>query len=569
MPQDPRNLSRGARPRCSPSPNKMAYEVLARKWRPARFDQVVGQEAVTRTLSNALVSGRVAHAFLFSGVRGVGKTTTARILAKCLNCHQGISAEPCDECVSCTEIAEARSVDVQEVDAASNTGVDNIREIRESVRYGTSRDRHKIFIIDEVHMLSKGAFNALLKTLEEPPPHVKFILCTTEMHRIPVTITSRCQQHDFKPIAFATIFERLRLICEKEGVQISDFGLHAVAEAAKGSMRDAQSVLDKMVALGGNSVGDEDVSALLGLVDEKVLGSLVAAIAERNRESLLARIQQVADEGIGAIELCHKLLEHVRNLLVAKVAGWDTGLIHIGESHKDEFLRQAKLFSRLDLLRFYDLLAQVSTDLRLHPHPAVHLEMALMKLVELAGLPELEEVIGRLNSGSLEPAPVVSSVATAKSAAAPETSVPVEKKTPAGFAQGRSPEKQATREAPPDSKPSGGSLEEQLIARLQQNHVALHSLLEHASRIGFSPESLKVEFPSTERSFFKMVDTPETRNLLTELCAKICGSEPSVEISIREGSRRKQESDPTEDSKVQQFLEVFPGKISVERLTKK
>ena len=236
---------------------------------------MVGQEAVTRTLKNAIAHDRVAHAFLFSGVRGVGKTSSARILAMALNCQQGLSQDPCGECDSCHEIAASNSVDVLEIDAASNTGIDSIREIRESVRYQAARDRFKIFIIDEVHMLSKGAFNALLKTLEEPPSHVKFVLATTEFHKIPETIASRCQHFEFKRIPFSIIVQRLRQICDEEKAEVSDYALQAVASAAQGSMRDGLSALDRILAFAGSAVVDKDVMSLLGVLDDRVVVELI------------------------------------------------------------------------------------------------------------------------------------------------------------------------------------------------------------------------------------------------------------------------------------------------------
>src|SRR5438445_11392368 len=247
----------------------MSYQVLARKWRPKTFEQVVGQETVTRTLQNALSSGRIGHAFLLSGARGVGKTTTARILAKALNCGKtdAPTATPCDECSSCTEIAGGTSLDVHEIDGATNNGVEQVRELRESARYNPARDRYKVWIIDEVHMLSTGAFNALLKTLEEPPPRVKFIFATTEYHKIPDTILSRCQQYDFRLIPARELVAHLRQVADGEAVQVSDETLGRLARAAEGSVRDALSLFDQVLSFSGNEVRDEDLGALLGLID--------------------------------------------------------------------------------------------------------------------------------------------------------------------------------------------------------------------------------------------------------------------------------------------------------------
>lgn len=394
----------------------MSYQVIARKWRPQNFNDMVGQDTVARTLQNALKSGRIAHAFLFSGVRGVGKTTTARILAKALNCHEGVSENPCGECVSCEEITAGNSVDVQEIDAASNRGIDNIRDLRESARYGTARDRFKIYIVDEVHMLTNEAFNALLKTLEEPPAHVKFILATTEYHKIPTTITSRCQKYEFKPMPFAAIFDRLKLITESEGVKISDYALGAVTSVAQGSMRDAQSALDQLIAFGGAEIHDEDVRALLGIVDQKVVWDLVDSVAERDREKLITGMHDLIGTGLSPQLLCTKLVEHVRNLMVCRAVGWKPALLQVPDSEQEALLSQAQRFSELDLIRFYDLLDRVAGELKWHTHPNVHLEISLLKLVELAKLSTIEEVIGALKGGgSLGPAKAFSGGNTPRS----------------------------------------------------------------------------------------------------------------------------------------------------------
>jgi len=249
----------------------MSYLVLARKWRPQLFEEVIGQRHVTQTLQNAISQQRVAHAFLFTGARGVGKTSSARILAKALNCEKGLRTNPCNECASCQEITHGTSMDVIEIDGASNRGIDEIRELRENVRYTPAKSRYKVYIIDEVHMLTKEAFNALLKTLEEPPPHIVFIFATTEPHKIPATILSRCQRYDFKRIPFREVVESLKWIVEKEGIQISQRGLLSIAQGSEGSLRDAQSLLDQVIAYSGREIRDEDVVEVLGLIDRRVL----------------------------------------------------------------------------------------------------------------------------------------------------------------------------------------------------------------------------------------------------------------------------------------------------------
>src|SRR5437867_4725136 len=276
----------------------MKYQVIARKFRPQVFDEVVGQKPIVQTLQNAIQMDRIGHAYLFSGPRGVGKTTTARILAKGLNCAQGPTATPCNACPSCLEIAAAQCLDVLEIDAASNTGVDNIRELRENARYAPSRDRFKIFIIDEVHMLSTSAFNALLKILEEPPSHVVFIMATTERHKLPATILSRCQQFVFRTISAPEIQAHLRQIADREGVQIDDRALGYVVRASEGSMRDAQSLLDQIISFSGQQVVDEDVRDVLGFIPNEILDETIDALAAHDPKALLRNIEIVVEQGL-------------------------------------------------------------------------------------------------------------------------------------------------------------------------------------------------------------------------------------------------------------------------------
>ncbi|OGQ04990.1 MAG: DNA polymerase III, subunit gamma and tau, partial [Deltaproteobacteria bacterium RBG_19FT_COMBO_58_16] len=298
-----------------------SYLVIARKWRPSLFEEIVGQAHVTRTLSNAVSSGRVAHAYLFSGPRGVGKTTAARILAKCLNCAEGPTPTPCNNCESCKTIASGSSVDVFEIDGASNTGVDNVRELRESVRYVPTRGKYKIYIIDEVHMLSTAAFNALLKTLEEPPPHAAFIFATTEVHKIPATILSRCQRFDFKRIPFRDIYAHLKKILTAEGVKFEDKAVYTLAREADGSLRDGQSLLEQSLAFGGAELKDSDVIEALGLMDREMLFSLSEGMISGSGSACLNIVEKIYEFGYDLKRALSDLLEHIRDLTVLKVTG--------------------------------------------------------------------------------------------------------------------------------------------------------------------------------------------------------------------------------------------------------
>ncbi|MBZ5495521.1 MAG: DNA polymerase III subunit gamma/tau [Acidobacteriia bacterium] len=371
----------------------MQYQVLARKWRPQTFHELVGQDHVSRTLLNALQGGRVAHAFLFSGPRGSGKTTTARILAKALNCHEGTTGEPCGKCVSCIEITAGNCMDVLEIDAASNTGVDNVRDLIEELQYRPARDRNKIYIIDEVHMLSTAAFNALLKTLEEPPPHVAFILATTEYHKIPATILSRCQQYSFKLIQFPLILERLRTIARAENIQISTTALEQITFSSGGSMRDAMSALDQVIAFSGQTVRDEDVPMLLGLVEPAILGNTVRAISANDAQKILSIIGELAAAGQDLQNFCRCLLGQLRDLMVLKAGVSDPAVLGVPESMLPELTGQAALFSREDLLRLFDALLKVEADLRHATQTRFQLEMGLIELASIPRMRSLEELI--------------------------------------------------------------------------------------------------------------------------------------------------------------------------------
>lgn len=385
----------------------MTYQVIARKWRPQTFDEVTGQEPITRTLRNAIEHQRLHHAYLFSGARGVGKTTTARLLAKALNCHKSQlpTATPCrtddpTACASCSEISEGRSIDVQEIDAASHTGIDNVREtIIGTIGFAPARDRYKIFIIDEVHMLSPSSFNALLKTIEEPPARVVFIMATTERHKVPETILSRCQQFEFRTIATAKILERLRLIAEAEKISIPDDALREIARSGEGSMRDAQSAFDQVISFAGSKIQKEDVETALGVASADTLIRIVKGIANHEPAEALAVIDDVVMRGHDLRNFCRDLLAHFRDLLVTKVSGSDE-LLESAICDAQELKRQSALFSETDLVRFFHSLAETETLLKTAAHPRYQLEVGLVKLMEMRRLESLGQLMERL--GALE-----------------------------------------------------------------------------------------------------------------------------------------------------------------------
>ncbi|HEY4979187.1 MAG TPA: DNA polymerase III subunit gamma/tau, partial [Candidatus Acidoferrum sp.] len=377
----------------------MAYQVIARKWRPQTFSDLVGQQHVTDTLANAIKSNRVAHSYIFSGARGVGKTTAARILAKALNCVKGPTPEPCGECVACVEIAAGSSLDVIEIDAASNRGIDQIRELREMVRYAPAAARTKVVILDEAHMLTSEASNALLKTLEEPPDRVIFVMATTQPEDLVDTIRSRSQHFHFRALTFNEITDRLKYIAEKENLKIEDGALSVIARMAEGSMRDALSLLEQARAYCGDDIKDNAVRELLGVVPEDALQELVEAIVEQSAERALGLVHRFQKEGRNLQHFCREAIRHMRNLLIARVCGADSDLIAATPDQRPGLAKAAALFSEEDLTRYFQILLHTDDDLRRKPDPRVHLEMGLLRLVNAARLGTVEELLAEVRGG--------------------------------------------------------------------------------------------------------------------------------------------------------------------------
>ena len=382
----------------------MSYQVIARKWRPQKFADLVGQEHVTETLANAIKNDRVAHAYIFSGARGVGKTTAARILAKALNCVKGPTPEPCGECDSCKEITAGTSLDVIEIDAASNRGIDQIRELREMVRYAPAAARHKVVILDEAHMLTGEASNALLKTLEEPPDRVIFVMATTEPENLEDTIRSRSQQFHFRALTFNEIAGRLKYIAQQEHLQIEDGAVAVIARMAEGSMRDSLSLLEQARAYCGDKIPDQEVRELLGVVPEDALNELVEAIAAGSADRALGLVHTFQKQGRNLQHFCREAIRHMRNLLIARVCGAESDLIAATPDQRPALAKAANAFSEEDLTRFFHVLLQTDDDLRRKPDPRVHLEMGLLRLIHAARLAPLEELLAELGGENRTPA---------------------------------------------------------------------------------------------------------------------------------------------------------------------
>lgn len=372
------------------------YIVTARKWRPQRFADVVGQEHVSRTLRNAVQSGRIHHAYIFNGPRGVGKTTTARILAKAVNCENpSPEFEPCNVCASCTEINTGRSMDVIEIDGASNNSVDDIRKLRENAKYPPIKGQYKMYIIDEVHMLSTSAFNALLKTLEEPPRHLLFVFATTEPHKVPATILSRCQRFDFRRMQIDEIAAQLRYIATQEGITIDDESLAVIGKKGDGSMRDSQSIFDQVIAFCGRTVEYARVNEALNLIDTEFYFTLGRAIREHDVATILDFAREVFMRGYDLQECLHGLAEHFRNLLTV-LATQSAALIEASKLHREQYLAEAQKFTQEDVLQYMTIIMNTEQALRFAPQPRLRFEFALVQMAKMDSAIQLSELLAEL-----------------------------------------------------------------------------------------------------------------------------------------------------------------------------
>ncbi|UCD83357.1 MAG: DNA polymerase III subunit gamma/tau [Deltaproteobacteria bacterium] len=537
----------------------MSYVVLARKWRPQRFEEVIGQNHITTTLRNAISSGRIAHAFLFAGSRGVGKTSVARILAKALNCEQGTSPDPCDQCLPCQEITAGNSLDVQEIDGASNTGVDDVRELRENIKYTPSRGKYRIYIIDEVHMLSTSAFNALLKILEEPPAHAIFVFATTEPHRIPETIISRCQRFDFRRIPQGVIRERLKEVLSQEGVELSEQGLVLISKEAEGSMRDALSLLDQIIAYAGKDIPDDKVIEVLGVADRKLLFEASLAVLERDAQSCLEISNKVYNYGYDIKQFGKELLEHFRNLLVVKVAQNPERLLDLTVNEIEELREQGGKLGLEEILQLFNILLKGEEEIARSPYPKLILELTLVKMAQVKKIYPLEELLQKISKLEMH-----------LGGAAPIPS-PVSSGDGMGTAESRAAEER-------------GELENDtwngLVEFTRNKKPMLASLLEKGKLLGLSQKEIKIGFP--ENSIFKEnLQDADNLNTFDQICRDFFHRELKIKFSalspedcpppreerIKEKNReREMEMEARNDPMVREALNIFGGKITEVKL---
>jgi DNA polymerase-3 subunit gamma/tau len=580
----------------------MAYQVIARKWRPQRFDDVVGQQAVTRTLRNALASGRLAQSFVFAGPRGVGKTTTARILARALSCVTGPTADPCGTCDACIEIAEGRDIDVLEIDAATHTGVDNVREvIVAGLGIMPVRNRYKVFLIDEVHQLSMPSFNALLKSIEEPPPHVIFMMATTELEKIPETVLSRSQVYEFRTIGTKAIADQLRRIVDAEGIEVASESLHLIARDADGSMRDAQSKLDQVLAFTGPTIRLDDVATVLGLVGRDLPLDTLQAVADEDAAAAFVLAGRAVELGYDLRLVCRELARAARDLLVLSV---DRSRIDdpeiAGEGERERLLALVPRFSREDLLRAFDLLTRAESDIRSAAQPRYHLEMALLRWIHLRKLTPIEEVIASLGPGGTAPgvagpraiaparslaspaaptaSPAVPSPQVAPIARAPQPPLAPRPPSPplSPRASAAAPAARLQVDPPKPSEPvSDARFKDTWLAEIRKGKMVFYStVVAQAQKIEVASGGITFTFAEGQRTLRDMFE--QNRGWLETLAQQVSGRRIPVASATLEATApvaKTPEAVASEDKKavlkeraladagVQALLEVFPAEI--------
>jgi DNA polymerase-3 subunit gamma/tau len=531
------------------------YQVIARKYRPQSFAELVNQKHVKTTLAHAIEQARIAHGYIFSGQRGTGKTTVARILARCLNCIEGPTTTPCGVCASCLETTAGNAPDVIEIDAASNRGINEMRELRDNIRYRPARDRYKVFIIDEAHQITSEAFNALLKTLEEPPEWVVFVLCTTESHKIPATIASRCQQFSFRSVSFDEIIERMEWICRQEGVTADAEALAVLAQAGEGSVRDSLSALDQAIACCGDTLSAPQIRALLGAFSLDTLDQVTQALRDGNSARMLDIVDELVRNGQHLQHFVRELARYFRNLLVSKLAGTNERLIPASKAERERLAEIAAGFSEQDLTRYLQLTLDLFRDLQFSLQPRLHMELGLIRLVEAGKLVAIEEALATVNGAGTAPAP----------AAPAKSSPPASQGTAAAPRQAQAAPAAAPQPPSAPAPAADGSLKQRLVSALHELGLAFTADAVERSEITEGANELRFVTPA---EFKIMLGESDVQKALEQLQL----GKRRIRVTVGEGAApgpaNGASAPPAADEamqralahpEVQRYRELFPG----------
>lgn len=525
----------------------MAYLVLARKWRPQTFDEVVGQNHIIQTLKNALQNGRLAHAYLFTGPRGIGKTSVARILAKAVNCQEGPTSQPCGQCLLCRQITEGEEIEaLREIDGASNRGIEEVRQLRENVKFIPVTGRYKVYIIDEVHMLTPEAFNALLKTLEEPPPHVIFVLVTTEPHRIPLTIVSRCQRFDFRRLSVRELVARLERVAREEKVAITSEALYLIAHQSEGSLRDAESMLDQLISYKGNEIAISDVRAMLGMVSRETFDFFLDIIRRRDTAQGIDLVEELTNAGYDPRQFLRDLMGYLRNLLLVKIHSRPEALIDLTDEEIEKFRMLAEKFTAEELLVIIQIVSKAEEELRRTANPRLVLELTFMRLTRMERILSWEEILSRLEDLYQQ----------VKSMGGKDVPLPISSLVD-------QPEKEK-KELVNDNNLSPEQILQQwsrILEEVKSERRALAEFLLHGEPIAVKDGTIILGFPQNLAFSKEGIEKPENRKILEESLKKILQNDYRIKCTLINSRESTSSPSPLEEPMIRKVMEIFQGEI--------